>query len=89
MPTTPWATISPFRLLHGFLRRRASLRAGHLWGRRAQLMSEVAPLKEERHIDQADHHGHFDQWPDNGGKSRAGVDPKDGYGYRERSTVID
>lgn len=46
-------------------------------------LPEDALLKEKRHIDQTNHHGHFDEWPNHSGKRRAAVDTKDGHRHRD------
>src|ERR1035438_6628569 len=42
---------------------------------------EVSALEVQREIDQSDHHGNFDERPDDGGEGGAGVDAEDGDGH--------
>ncbi|TAN47316.1 MAG: Uma2 family endonuclease [Methylococcaceae bacterium] len=63
---------------------------GRIFGLHRRRVSAVNPLFEEkRHIHQRDHHGHFDQWPDHGGKRGAAIDAehRHGNGYRQLEIV--
>src|SRR5208282_562103 len=57
-----------------FLRRAQRVRGRSL----SSGLDKIAPLEVQRHADQCNHDGHFDEWADDGSECRSGVDAENG-----------